>query len=140
MSMMRTRTAWWMLLLLAVLSVFPVAAAAISQGADAGADVIDSCWASELPEGVEPHDNTLRSVDITFMPAGRHCDWEAGETQTGWPTTIAALISTALAVVVTAFALRYGGAARRVVALLPLVAIAVLWVVMWSSTLYVIID
>lgn len=140
MSLTRTSTAWWVLLLLAVLSVFPVAAAAISQGADAGADVIDSCWASELPEGVRPHDNTLRTVQITFMPAGRHCDWEAGETQTGWPTTIAALISTALAVVVTAFALRYGGAARRVTTLLPLAAIAVLWFVMWSSTLFVIID
>lgn len=140
MSMRRASTAWWVLLLLAVLSVFPVAAAAISQAADAGADVIDSCWASELPEGVEPHDNTLRSVDITFIPAGRHCDWEAGETQTGWPTTVAALISTALAVVVTGFALRYGGAARRLVVLLPLIAIAVLWFVMWSSTLFVIID
>lgn len=140
MSLRRTSTAWWVLMLLAVLSVFPVAAASISQGADAGADVIDSCWASELPDGVEPHDNTLRSVDITFMPAGRHCDWEAGDTQTGWPITIAALISTALAVVATAFALRYGGVARRLVALLPLLAIAALWFVMWSSTLFVIID
>jgi amino acid transporter len=140
MSLARTSTAWWALLLLAVLGVFTVAAAAISQGADAGTDVMDSCWASDLPDGVEPHDNTLRTVEITFMPAGRLCDWEAGETQTGWPTTIAALIGTAVALVVTAFALRFGGAARRVVALLPLVAIAVLWFVMWSSTLYVIID
>ncbi|HZU94280.1 MAG TPA: hypothetical protein VFF85_11700 [Microbacterium sp.] len=140
MSLARTSTAWWVLLLLAVLGVFTVAAAAISQGADAGTDVMDSCWASDLPDGVEPHDNTLRTVEITFMPAGRLCDWEAGETQTGWPTTIAALIGTAVALVVTAFALRFGGAARRVVALLPLVAIAALWFVMWSSTLYVIID
>lgn len=147
MSMRRASTAWWVLLLLAVLSVFPVAAAAISQGvgsisqgSGAAGDVIASCWASELPEGVEPHDDTLRTVEITFMPAGRHCDWEAGETQTGWPTTIAALISTALALVVTGFALRYGGAARRLVVLLPLIAIAVLWFVMWSSTLFVIID
>jgi hypothetical protein len=140
MSLARTSTAWWALLLLAVLGVFTVAAAAISQGADAGTDVMDSCWASDLPDGVEPHDNTLRTVEITFMPAGRLCDWEAGETQTGWPTTIAALIGTSVALVVTAFALRFGGAARRVVALLPLVAIAVLWFVMWSSTLYVIID
>lgn len=140
MSLARTSTAWWVLLLLAVLGVFTVAAAAISQGADAGTDVMDSCWASDLPDGVEPHDNTLRTVEITFMPAGRLCDWEAGETQTGWPTTIAALIGTSVALVVTAFALRFGGAARRAVALLPLVAIAVLWFVMWSSTLYVIID
>ena len=140
MSLARTSTAWWVLLLLAVLGVFTVAAAAISQGADAGTDVMDSCWASDLPGGVEPHDNTLRTVEITFMPAGRLCDWEAGETQTGWPTTIAALIGTAVALVVTACALRFGGAARRVVALLPLVAIAVLWFVMWSNTLYVIID
>jgi len=140
MSLTRTSTAWWVLLLLAVLSVFPVAVATISQGADAGADVMDSCWTSDLPEGVEPHDNTLRTVEITFIPAGRLCDWEAGDTQTGWPTTIAALIGSIIAVVVTAFALRFGGAARRVVTLLPLVAIAVLWFVMWSSTLYVIID
>lgn len=140
MSLARTSTAWWVLLLLAVLGVFTVAAAVFSQGADAGTDVMDSCWASDLPDGVEPHDNTLRTVEITFMPAGRLCDWEAGETQTGWPTTIAALIGTSVALVVTAFALRFGGAARRVVALLPLVAIAVLWFVMWSSTLYVIID
>lgn len=140
MSLTRTSTAWWVLLLLAVLSVFPVAAATISQGTDAGADVMDSCWASHLPDGVEPHDNTLRTVEITFIPAGRLCDWEAGDTQTGWPTTIAALIGSIIAVVVTAFALRFGGAARRVVTLLPLVAIAVLWFVMWSSTLYVIID
>jgi hypothetical protein len=140
MSLARTSTAWWALLLLAVLGVFTVAAAAISQGADAGTDVMDSCWASDLPDGVEPHDNTLRTVEITFMPAGRLCDWEAGETQTGWPTTIAALIGTSVALVVTAFALRFGGAARRAVALLPLVAIAALWFVMWSSTLYVIID
>ena len=140
MSLTRTSTAWWVLLLLGVLSVFPVATAAISQGVDAGADVIGSCWASELPPGVEPHDNTLRTAEITFMPAGRLCDWEAGDTQTGWPITIAALIATVVAVVVTAFALRYGGAARRVVALLPLLAIAGLWFMMWSSTLFVIID
>lgn len=140
MSLTRTSTTWWVLLLLAVLSVFPVAAATISQGVDAGSDVIDSCWASDLPDGVVPHDNTLRTVEITFIPAGRLCDWEAGDTQTGWPTTIAALIGSVIAVVVTAFALRFGGAARRVVTLLPLVAIAVLWFVMWSSTLYVIID
>lgn len=140
MSATKRTTTWWVLLLLAVLSVFPVAAAAISQAADAGADVIDSCWASELPAGVEPHDDTLRRVEITVVPAGRMCDWEAGETQTGWPTTIAALIGTAVALVVTGLALRYGGAARRMIALLPLVAIAVLWFVIWSRMLFVIID
>jgi hypothetical protein len=89
---------------------------------------------------VELHDNTLRTVEITAMPAGRHCEWERGESQTGWPVTIVALIASAACLGVTAFALGLGGRGRRVVALLPLLAIGGMWLVIWSSTVYVIID
>lgn len=136
----RVRTSWWVLLLLGVLCVFPVMTAAVSQASDAAPDPVNACWASELPAGVDPHDDTLRTVDITAIPAGRHCDWERGDTQTGWPVTIAALIASAACLVITAFALGQGGWSRRLVALLPLLAIAVSWLVIWSSTMYVIID
>ncbi|WP_164234663.1 hypothetical protein [Microbacterium hydrocarbonoxydans] len=106
MVLKRARASWWVLLLLAVLCVFPVATAGLSQAADAGADVVDSCWESELPEGVQPRDGTLRSAAVTAIPSGLHCDWEAGDTQTGWPVTVAALIASGACVVLTPFALR----------------------------------
>lgn len=139
MTTRRAGTAWWVLLLLAVLSVFPVATAAIAH-ADAVADPLGTCWATELPAGVEPHDNTLRSVDVTPFPVGVLCDWEAADVQTGWPLTIAALAGTLLCLVVTVFALRRGPAARRVVVVLPLAVIAVMWIIVSQSTLSVIID
>lgn len=140
MSTRRAKTSWWVLLLVTMICVFPVVTAAISQGADAGASPVDSCWSSELPPGTELRDDSLRSVDITAIPAGRHCDWEAGDTQTGWPVTIAALVATAICLLATAFALRQGGAGRRILVSLPLVAIAVIWVVMWSAEIHIIID
>lgn len=138
--MRRAKTSWWVLLFLAILCVFPVATAAVSQSADAGADPLDACWSSELPPGVHERDNTLRSVDITAVPAGRHCDWEAGDTQTGWPVTIVALIATGICLIATAFALRERGAARRVLTLAPLLAVAVVWIMIWSSEVHIIID
>lgn len=140
MSARRPSATWWVLLLLSVLCVFPVLTAVVSQAADAAPDPVDACWSSELPPGVEPHDNTLRTVEITAMPAGRHCEWERGESRTGWPVTVVALIASAVCLAVTAFALGQGGTGRRVVALLPLLAIGAMWLVMWSSTVYVIID
>lgn len=140
MARRRTGAPWWVLLMLAVLCVLPVAAAAISQAADAGHDLLDSCWESELPEGVEPRDNTLRTVDVTAIPAGRLCDWEKGETQTGWPVTIAALVSTGIALLATAIALFWGGWRRRMLSILPLLAIGVIWLVIFSRVTFVIID
>ncbi|MBO9625024.1 MAG: hypothetical protein J7484_01465 [Microbacterium sp.] len=139
MTTRRASTAWWILLLVAVLSVFPVATAVISQ-ADAVDDPLGTCWAADLPAGVVPHDNTLRSVEVTTFPVGAHCDWEAGDVQTGWPLTIAALVGSAACLVATAFALRVGPAARRVVSALPLVAVVVIWIVLSQNTLFVIID
>lgn len=136
MSTTRASKTWWMLLLLAVLCVFPVATAAISQAADAGAHVVDSCRASN-----DTHDREVSRAEITAMPAGRHCEWRSGvETQTGWSVTIAALIGSAICLIVTAFALRQGGWGRRLMTLLPLIAIGVIWFVIWSSTLFVIVD
>jgi hypothetical protein len=139
MATTRASTAWWLLLLLAILSVFPVATAAIAQ-ADAVADPVATCWASELPDGVEPHDDTLRRVEVTAFPIGVRCDWEAGDTQSGWPLTIVALVGTAVCIGATAFALRQGPAARRLVTAIPAAAIAVIWIVIASNTLFVIID
>ena len=140
MARRRTGAPWWVLLMLAVLCVLPVAAAAISQAADAGRDLLDSCWESELPEGVEPRDNTLRTVDVTAIPAGRLCDWEKGETQTGWPVTIAALVSTGIALLATAIALFWGGWRRRMLSILPLLVIGMIWLVIFSRVTFVIID
>ncbi|WP_341977150.1 hypothetical protein [Microbacterium sp. LWO13-1.2] len=136
MPVKRASTTWWVLLLLAVLCVFPVATAAISQAGDAGADVVDSCRDSS-----DTHDREVSSAEITAMPAGRHCEWRSGvETQTGWPVTVAALIGSAICLIVTAFALRQGGSGRRLMSLLPLIAIGAIWFVIWSSTLFVIVD
>ncbi len=128
-----------MLLLLAFLSVFPVATAAISQ-ANAAADPVGACWSAPLPDGVEPHDNTLRTVSVTQMPVGLRCDWEAADVQTGWPVTIAALAGTVVCVGATIFALRQRGGAHRFVSLLPLISIAIMWIAIWMNRLQVIID
>lgn len=132
----RASATWWVLLLLAVLCVFPVATAAISQAADAGSHVVDSCRASSVT-----NDREVSRAEITAMPAGRHCEWRSGvETQTGWPVTVAALIGSAICLVATAFALPRGGWGRRLITLLPLIAIGAIWFVIWSSTLFVIVD
>lgn len=136
--MRRIHDAWAVLILLASLAVLPVLAAVVTQTVDVIPDPVTACWTSELPDGVREGDNTLRSVEVTAVPAGRHCAWEQGVSQTGWPVTVAALIGTGAAVIASALAFLARGARRKSLSILPVAVVALGWLILWAQQVYII--
>ncbi|MBW1639122.1 hypothetical protein G3H63_08550 [Microbacterium resistens] len=109
-----------------------------SQYVDRGENVVGSCRDLPTPEDAAPVDNALRQASLTAVPAGILCEWDrAGggtvSVQTGWPTTVAGLAGSVLLVVFTAAALRWPGAGRRFVTVIPLALGTALWIVVFLS-------
>lgn len=118
----------------ACLGVLPVLVMPIFQFLSVGGNAEYACIAGPVPSGVVIQGATsLVEGYKTAFPAGRYCEWEslaggALSYQTGWLTTVLALLGTALVVWMTVHAIRERRPRTLAAALIPVAVALLSWV------------
>lgn len=128
-------TAWWVAFVLALVCVFPVAVAALSQYGDVRGNVTASCLGGQerLP-GATAADVVLIEARVTAFPVGRLCVWADPDgqqitQQTGVFATMLGVLGASGCLLASVIAVWGAGAQWRrvIVSLGPIVGVLALW-------------
>ncbi len=119
------------LLTIAVVCTVPVILMLAGQFLDSRENVVTRCLLATAPAGAVRNENPIVSASVTAFPAGRRCVYDAIgggtiSTQTGWPLSLFAAISTVAVAVMTILILRRSRQ-HVFVALLPGLLVTLLW-------------
>lgn len=123
------------LIVVAVLCVFPAASMVLSQYFDTRENVSSRCFLDDHQDDVAMGENTLIEAHVTSIPAGRLCIWDGvdgGEVthQTGWFFTVMSIIASAAGLVVlVALQWTIRSLRARLLAALPFLVTIGLWLI-----------
>ena len=135
---------WWALIAVMVIFAGMIWFACIVQYV-LSHDALSQCLSSTPPGVVVSEDSSHYSYNITLFPVGRECTYDLADggtvtTQTGWFTTVIALLGSVAVVAISVFWMRFIKSlsiAHRVAAFVVLVGAALGWVnLVWVAQAY----